>query len=111
MNETTAVFLGIIIGVILVLFCCAILYGYSKISRRIESFRETERKAYAKARERAEEKYKELSDRVKELEKSDREKKLSDEKLRREVEELKTTKIPSRVRHHSTVIPFERNTE
>ena len=111
MHETTAVFLGIIIGVILVLFCCAILYAYSKISRRIENFRETERKAYTKARERAEEKYKELSERVKELEKSDREKKLSDEKLRREVAELKTPKIQSRVRHHSTVIPFERNTE
>ncbi|WP_407385940.1 hypothetical protein [Ruminococcus sp.] len=111
MNETTAVFVGIIIGIFLVLFCCAILYAYTKISKRIDSFKETERKAYSKARERAEEKYKELSDRVSALEKSDREKKISDEKFRCEVEELKTPRIQTRVRHHSNVIPFERNTE
>ena len=46
MNETTAVFLGIIIGVFLVLFCCAILFVYTKITKRIDSFKETERKAY-----------------------------------------------------------------
>lgn len=78
---------------------------------RESKFKETERKAYTKARNRAKEKYKELGDRIKELEKSDREKKLSDEKLRREVEELKKPLIQSRVRHHSNVIPFERNTE
>ena len=111
MNETTAVFLGIIIGVFLVLFCCAILFAYIKISKRIDTFKETERKAYTKARERAEEKYNELDERIKELEKSDREKKISDEKLRREVEELKKPLIQSRVRHRSNVIPFERNTE
>ena len=111
MNETTAVFLGIIIGVFLVLFCCAILFVYTKITKRIDSFKETERKAYTKARDRAEEKYKELDERIKELEKSDREKKISDEKLRREVEELKTPRIQTRVRHHSNGIPFERNTE
>ena len=79
MNETTAVFLGIIIGVFLVLFCCAILFVYTKITKRIDSFKETERKAYTKARDRAEEKYKELDERIKELEKSDREKKISDD--------------------------------
>lgn len=111
MNETTAVFVGIIIGIFLVLFCCAVLYFYSRISNKFERFKETERKAYFKARERAEEKFKELSDKVKELEKSNREKKISDEKLRREVEELKKPRIQTRVRHHSNVIPFERNTE
>ena len=111
MHETTAVFLGIIIGVFLVLFCCAILFAYIKISKRIDTFKETERKAYTKARERVEEKYNELDERIKELEKSDREKKISDEKLRREVEELKKPLIQSRVRHRSNVIPFERNTE
>ncbi len=55
MNETTAVFLGIIIGVFLVLFCCAILFVYTKITKRIDSFKETERKAYTKIRDRAEE--------------------------------------------------------
>lgn len=111
MNETTAVFLGIIVGVFLILFCCAILFAYIKISKRIDTFKETERKAYTKARERAEEKYNELDERIKELEKSDREKKISDEKLRREVEELKKPLIQSRVRHRSNVIPFDRNTE
>ena len=105
MNETTAVFLGIIIGVFLVLFCCAILFVYTKITKRIDSFKETERKAYTKARDMAEEKYKELDERIKELEKSDREKKIFDEKLRREV------RIQTRVRRHSNGIPFERNTE
>lgn len=111
MHETTAVFLGIIIGVFLVLFCCAILFVYTKITKRIDSFKETERKAYTKIRDRAEEKYKELDVRIKELEKSDREKKTSDEKFRREVEELKKPRIQTRVRHHSNGIPFERNTE
>ena len=111
MNETTAVFLGIIIGDFLVLFCCAILFAYSRISKRIDSFKDTERKAYTKARERAEEKYNELDERIKSLEKSEREKKLSDEKFRREVEELKKPRIQTRVRHHSNGIPFERNTE
>lgn len=111
MHETTAVFLGIIIGVFLVLFCCAILFGYTKITKRIDSFKETERKAYTKARDRAEEKYKELDERIKELEKFDREKEISDEKLRREVEELKKPLIQSRVRHRSNVIPFDRNTD
>ena len=111
MNETTAVFLGIIIGVFLVLICCAILFVYTKITKRIDSFKETERKAYTKIRDRAEEKYKELDVRIKELEKSDREKKISDEKFRREVEELKKPRIQTRVRHHSNGIPFERNTE
>ena len=81
---------------------------YTKITKRIDSFKETERKAYTKARDRAEEKYKELDERIKELEKSDREKKISDEKLRREVEELKTPRIQTRVRRHSNGIPFER---
>ena len=113
MHETTAVFLGIIIGVFLVLFCCAILFVYTKITKRIDSFKETERKAYTKIRDRAEEKYKELDvdGRIKELEKSEREKKISDEKLRREVEKLKTSRIQTHVRLRSNGIPFERNTE
>lgn len=111
MNETTAVFVGIIIGIFLVLFCCAILYLYSRISKKIERFKETERKAYTKAQERAEKRYNKLDGRIKALESSDREKKISDEKLRREVEELKKPLIQTRVRRHSNVIPFERNTE
>ena len=99
MNETTAVFVGIIIGIFLVLFCCAILYAYTKICKRIDSFKETERKVYSKARERAEEKYNELNGRIKALESSDREKKLNDEKLRREVESLKTLRIQTKTRH------------
>ncbi len=111
MNETTAVFLGIIIGVFLVLFCCAILFAYSRISKRIDTFKETERKAYTKTRERAEEKYKELSDRVEVLEKSDREKRLSDEKIKREIETLKKPKIAPHTKHRTNVIPFERDTD
>lgn len=89
MNETTAVFIGIIIGVFLVLFCCAILYAYTKISKKIEDFRDTERRAYTKARDRAINRFNEIDDRIKALEESDRERKRSDEKLRREVESLK----------------------
>ena len=111
MHETTAVFLGIIIGIFLILISCVILYSHHSLSKRIEKFKEIERKAYAKAKERAEEKYKELEDRVEELQKAVRERKLSDEKLRREVEELKKPLIQSRARHRSNVIPFERNTD
>ena len=80
MHETTAVFLGIIIGVFLVLFCCAILFVYTKITKRIDNFKETERKAYTKARDRAEEKYKELDERIKELEKSRSSKNLTEKR-------------------------------
>lgn len=111
MNETTAVFLGIIIGVFLVLFCCAILFAYIKISKRIDTFKETERKAYTKARERAEEKYNELDERIKSLENSEREKKLSDEKLKREIETLKKSRVAPHARHRTNVIPFEQDTE
>ena len=51
MHETTAVFLGIIIGVFLILICCVILYSHHSLSKRIEKFKEIERKAYAKAKE------------------------------------------------------------
>ena len=71
----------------------------------------TERKAYTKARERAEEKYNELDERIKSLEKSEREKKLSDEKLKREIETLKKSKIAPHTRHRTNVIPFEQDTE
>lgn len=111
MNETTAVFVGIILGIFLVLFCCAVLYFHSRISNKFERFKETERKAYTKAKDRAEERYNELDGRIKTLESSDREKKVNDEKIRREVEELKKPLIQTRVRRHSNVIPFERNTE
>ena len=103
MNETTAVFLGIIIGVFLVLFCCVILYVYTKLTKRIDSFKETERKAYAKTRDMAEEKYNELDGRIKTLESSDREKKLSDEKLRRDVESLKVARIQAKPRHRENI--------
>ena len=72
MNETTAVFIGIIIGVFLVLFCCAILYVYIKITKKIEDFMDTERRAFTKVHNRAEEKYSKLSDRVKALEDAER---------------------------------------
>lgn len=72
MNETTAVFIGIIIGVFLVLFCCAILYAYIKITKKIEDFMDTERRAFTKVRNRTEEKYSKLSDRVKALEDAER---------------------------------------
>ncbi len=103
MNETTAVFLGIIIGVFLVLFCCAILFAYSKITKRIDSFKETERKAYSKVRDRAEKRYNKLDGRIKALESSDREKKLADEKLKREVESLKVTRIQAKPRHRENI--------
>ena len=103
MNETTAVFLGIIIGVFLVLFCCVILYVYTKLTKRIDSFKETERKAYSKTRDMAEEKYNELDGRNKTLESSDREKKLSDEKLRRDVESLKVARIQAKPRHRENI--------
>ena len=110
MNETTAVFVGIIIGVFLVLFCCAILYAYTKISKKIEDFKDTERKAFTKARDRADKRFSEIEDRIKELEESDREKKRSDEKLRRDVESLKLTKVYP-VRHKENVIPFNKGLE
>ena len=110
MNETTAVFVGIIIGVFLVLFCCAILYAYTKISNKIEDFKNTERKAFTKASDRTNERFSELEDRVKQLENSDREKKRSDEKLRMDVESLKAKKvIPNR--HKENVSPFKTGLE
>ncbi|MBQ2359121.1 MAG: hypothetical protein II395_10315 [Ruminococcus sp.] len=70
MTELGAVFIGIIIGVILMLGICVMLYVYAKILNKIRSFKEWERKAHAVMKERAQRKYDELNARISTLEKN-----------------------------------------
>ena len=70
MTELGAVFAGIIIGVILMVIICAVLFAYAKIMNKMKYFIERERKAYAAMMDRAKRKYDELEARVSALEKT-----------------------------------------
>ena len=70
MTELGAVFAGIIIGVILMVMICAVLFAYAKIMNKMKYFIERERKAYAAMKDRAKRKYDELEARVSALEKT-----------------------------------------
>lgn len=69
MTELGAVFAGIIIGVILMVIVCAVLFAYTKIMNKIKFFIDRERKAYAAMKDRAKRRYDELEARVSALEK------------------------------------------
>ena len=70
MTELGAVFAGIIIGVILMVMICAVLFAYAQIMNKMKHFIERERKAYAAMKDRAKRKYDELEARVAALEKT-----------------------------------------
>lgn len=70
MTELGAVFAGIIIGVVLMVIVCAVLFAYTKIMNKIKLFIDRERKAYAAMKDRAKRRYDELESRVSALEKN-----------------------------------------
>lgn len=70
MTELGAVFAGIIIGVVLMVIVCAVLFAYTKIMNKIKFFIDRERKAYAAMKDRAKRRYDELESRVSALEKN-----------------------------------------
>lgn len=68
MTEISAVFAGIVIGVILMVLVCAVLFAYTKATNKMKFFIERERKAYAAMKDRVKRKYDELEARLTALE-------------------------------------------